>query len=60
MLAYCCNHCNKIIDEQDIEAIEVETPYQRRLFSNENFVQTVQEKVHYCGECKITWHTEWV
>ncbi|MGM2633961.1 hypothetical protein [Bacillus cereus group sp. Bce040] len=65
-MAYCCDHCKKIIDPEDIEAIEVKQPVLRTLFSNDDFVpakrnvQNDNQHVHYCGECKMDYLTEWI
>jgi hypothetical protein len=66
MKTYCCNHCKKMIEPDDIEAIEILKPMQRALFSAETFVPIVasdsdgKQNVHYCGKCKMIYHCEWV
>lgn len=60
MIAYICNKCKKIIEEDDIEAIEVKAIESRMLFSTEkeDFKLTKinefneNQNLHYCGECK--------
>ena len=66
MMAYCCDHCKKVIDSEDIEAIEVKQPVIRSLFSKEDFVpakhneHNENQNVHYCGECKMDYLTDWL
>lgn len=61
MITYCCDRCKKSIEEDDIEAIEVEQMKYKMLFSRkeeEEFKPIRQNTVsenqnhHYCGECK--------
>ncbi len=60
MIAYICNKCKKIIEEDDIEAIEVKAIESRMLFSTEkeDFKLTKinefneNQNLHYCGDCK--------
>lgn len=68
MITYVCNKCKKAIENDDIEAIEVEEPVSRMLFpQNEEdkkfrivskaynyYANKVKgyEYLHFCGECK--------
>jgi len=60
LITYCCDRCKKVIEEDDIEAIEVKQMEYRMLFSlkKEDFKPIRQNTVsenknhHYCGECK--------
>jgi len=63
LVTYCCDRCKKAIEEDDIEAIEVEQmKYRMLLFhhlkEDDEFKPVRQNTVnenqnhHYCGECK--------
>lgn len=64
MRAIVCNNCKKVIEEDDIEAIEVLMPLQRRFNSDgqEDFKPTqtntydVDQSVHFCGECTVKFY----
>lgn len=57
---YCCDRCKKLIDEDDIEAIEVKQVFMRQLFhrKDDSYRPVTRndfdenQNQHYCGNCK--------
>jgi hypothetical protein len=59
MIVTLCNHCSKIIEADDAEALRVFVSTKRHK-TDDDYKPLEGGNIHYCGECAEIYQKEWL